>query len=177
MELSEHAALVAPELADLAGATGERLRARAWRVATAESLTGGAIAAALTAVAGSSDYVAGGLVTYQSEQKTRQLGMPAELIERCGVVSEEVARAMVRGAAQRFGVECAVAVTGVAGPASADDPQPVGTVWIATSLCGDVRALCYAFGEVGRDAVRLATVKAALQQLCEQIDAEFLRTT
>ena len=162
---------------ELAGEIIELLTQTGATVATAESLTGGAIAVALTAVAGSSDYMAGGLVTYQSEQKIRQLGVMPELIECCGVVSEEVASAMVCGAAHRFGVECAVAVTGIAGPVSAQDQQPVGTVWIATSVRGDVRALCYAFEEVGRDAVRFATVKAALRQLCEQIDAEFLRTT
>lgn len=172
MELSEERfALVAPELIELARDAGVRLRARSWRVATAESLTGGAIAAALTAVAGSSEYVAGGLVTYQSEQKTRQLGVAAELIKRSGVVSAEVARAMAAGAARRFEVQCALAVTGIAGPPSPTDCQPVGTVWIATWINGDVRALCYAFEEVERDAVRYATVKAGLRQLCAYIDA------
>ncbi|MCL2654170.1 MAG: CinA family protein [Coriobacteriia bacterium] len=170
MELSGHRVLVAPELVRRAEELGARLRGRGWRVATAESLTGGAIAAALTAVAGSSEYVAGGLITYQSAQKTAQLGVPAELIERCGVVSEEVAVAMVTGAAVRFGVECALAVTGVAGPAAPGDVCAVGTVWVASAVCSDVRAVCYSFGEVGRDGVRFATVKAALEQLSGQID-------
>jgi len=172
MELKGQSLLIAPELVDVAGECGARLRERGWRVATAESLTGGSIAAALTAVVGSSKYVAGGVITYQTEQKTRQLGVPTELIERCGVVSEEVATAMAIGIAQRFKVECAVAVTGIAGPANSEDAQAVGTVWIATTIGDDVRALCYAFGAVGRDGVRFATVKAALQQLCEQIDTK-----
>jgi len=171
MELNGPSALIAPELVPAAAELGAHLRERGWTVATAESLTGGAIAAALTAVAGSSDYVAGGMVTYQTEQKTIQLGVPAELIDQCGVVSSEVAVAMATGVACRFGVECAVAVTGVAGPASSGDAESVGTVWIATCVNDDVRALCYAFGEVGRDSVRLSTVKAALQQLSDQIDA------
>jgi len=169
-------ALVATELVGLSAALGERLRERGLRVATAESLTGGAICAALTAIAGSSDYVAGGLVTYQALQKSRQLGLAPEVIERCGVVSEEVARAMVTGVAERFGVDCAIAVTGLAGPASADDVLPVGTVWVATQVSCDVRALCYAFGDGGRDSVRFATVEAALRQLSDHLDAEFLRT-
>jgi len=172
MELSgDSPVLIAPELVEAATDLGARLRERGWRVATAESLTGGAIAATLTAVAGSSDYMAGGLVTYQTEQKIRQLDVSITLIERHGVVSEEVAIAMAVGAAQRFGVDCAIAVTGVAGPAGPEDDHPVGTVWVATSVRDDVRALCYAFGEVGRDGVRLATVKAALRQLGNQIDA------
>ncbi|MCL2881422.1 MAG: CinA family protein [Coriobacteriia bacterium] len=171
MELSDYPVLVAPELAQAAAELGLRLRERGWTVATAESLTGGAIAAALTAVAGSSEYVAGGLITYQTEQKTIQLEVSAELIERCGVVSKEVAVAMARGVARRFKAKCAIAVTGVAGPASPGDTEVVGTVWIATCADDDVRALCYAFGEVGRDGVRLATVKAALQQLSDHIGA------
>jgi len=165
--------LIASELVELSAELGQRLHAYGWRVATAESLTGGALTAALTAVAGSSEYVAGGLVAYQTEQKTRQLEVPAELIERYGVVSAEVASAMVCGVARRFATDCALAVTGVAGPTPSEDHQAVGTVWVASCLRGDVRPLCYAFGEVGRDRVRFATVKAALRQLCDQIDAEF----
>lgn len=177
MELNRLPVLVAPELVELAADLGARLRERGWRIATAESLTGGALAAALTSVAGCSDYVAGGLVSYQSDQKTRQLGVAADLIARCGVVSAEVASAMAVGVAQRFEVECALAVTGAAGPDPSEDGQQPGTVWIATCVNSDVRPLCYAFGKVGRDAVRFATVKAALQQLRDRLDAEFLRTT
>ena len=171
--------LIAPDLVELAEELGRRLRAREATLATAESLTAGAIAAAITAAAGASAYLAGAVVTYQTDEKVRQLGLDPRMIERCGVVSKEVACAMARAVAERFTTSCSIAVTGVAGPGDSVD-APAGTVWIATAVDDDVRALCYSFGRVGRDRVRFATVKAGLRQLCEHLgdqDTEFLRTT
>ncbi len=145
------------------------LRARGWRMATAESCTGGLIAAACTSLAGSSDWFERGFVTYSNEAKTAMLGVPATLIQAHGAVSEAVARAMVEGALQQAPVQLAVAVTGIAGPGGAVPGKPVGTVWLAWGTAGGA-------GEIhaerlqlpgDRAAVRGATVAAALQRLAE----------
>jgi nicotinamide-nucleotide amidase len=98
---------------------------------TAESCTGGLIAATCTEVAGSSAWFERGFVTYSNEAKSGLLGVPAELIERHGAVSEEVARAMATGALAQSRADIAVAVTGVAGPTGGSEAKPVGTVWLA----------------------------------------------
>ena len=151
-----------PAVADLAAA----LRARGWRVAAAESCTGGLIAAACTSLAGSSDWFERGFVTYSNEAKTAMLGVPAALIAAHGAVSEAVARAMVHGALQQAPVHLAVAVTGIAGPGGAVPGKPVGTVWLAWGTADDVHAERLQLpGD--RAAVRGATVAAALQRLIE----------
>ena len=143
------------------------LRAKGWRMATAESCTGGLIAAACTALAGSSDWFERGYVTYTNEAKTDLLGVDRELFARVGAVSEEVARAMVQGALQRAPVQLAVAVTGIAGPGGAVPGKPVGMVWLAWGSAGGVGAQCLQLpGD--RDAVRGATVSAALQRLLQE---------
>ena len=107
----------------------DRCRDRGWTLATAESCTGGLIAAGLTAIPGSSDVVLGGIVSYANEVKIGELGVPAELIEERGAVSAEVAAEMARGARERFGVEVAISVTGVAGPGGGSEEKPVGLVY------------------------------------------------
>lgn len=107
----------------------DRCRERGWTMATAESCTGGLIAAGLTAVPGATDVVTGGIVAYANEVKTAELGVPAELIERHGAVSAEVAEAMARGARERLGVDVAVSVTGIAGPGGGTEEKPVGLVY------------------------------------------------
>ncbi len=107
----------------------DRCRDRGFHMATAESCTGGLIAARLTAVPGSSHVLAGGMVSYSNEVKIQQLGVPPELIEEHGAVSAEVAEAMARGARERFGVDVAVSVTGVAGPEGETEEKPVGLVY------------------------------------------------
>lgn len=149
-------------LQDLANA----LRGRGWRLATAESCTGGLIAAACTSGAGSSDWFERGFVTYSNEAKTALLGVPPALIAAHGAVSEEVARAMVQGALQHAPVQLAVAVTGIAGPGGAVPGKPVGTVWLAWGTAAQVRAERLQLGG-DRGAVRGATVAAALQRLNE----------
>jgi nicotinamide-nucleotide amidase len=149
-----------PALLQLADA----LRARGWRMATAESCTGGLIAAACTALAGSSDWFECGFVTYSNEAKSAMLGVEAALICAHGAVSEEVACAMVQGALQHAPVQLAVAVTGIAGPAGAVPGKPVGTVWLAWGTAAGVQAERLQLpGD--RDAVRGAAVAAALQRL------------
>ena len=159
------------------------LRARGWRMATAESCTGGLIAAACTELAGSSEWFERGYVTYSNEAKISLLGVPAALIAAHGAVSEEVARAMVQGALQHAPVQLAVAVTGIAGPGGAVPGKPVGTVWLAWGVAAGVDAALHATAGApaaaprvhaerlqlpgDRAAVRQATVAAALQRLLE----------
>ncbi len=148
----------------------QALRTKGWRMATAESCTGGLIAAACTAVAGSSDWFERGWVTYTNQAKSDLLGVRSELFNQVGAVSEEVARAMVQGALQRAPVQLAVAVTGIAGPGGATPGKPVGTVWLAWGTAAKTEAQRLQLpGD--RDAVRRATVSAALQRLILQASA------
>ena len=142
------------------------LRARGWRLAAAESCTGGLIAAACTALAGSSDWFERGFVSYSNQAKTELLGVDPALLGRVGAVSEEVARAMVQGALHRAPVALAVAVTGIAGPGGAVPGKPVGTVWLAWGTARGVQAERLQLAG-DRDAVRAATVHAALARLLE----------
>ena len=147
-------------------ALADRLRRRGWRLATAESCTGGLIAAACTAVAGSSDWFERGFVTYSNAAKTELRGVDAALIEAHGAVSEAVALAMAQGALRRAPVQLAVAVTGIAGPGGAVPGKPVGSVWLAWGTAQQVQAVLLQLpGD--RAAVRLATVQQALLKLLE----------
>ncbi len=151
---------------DAVALLADALRSRGWRMATAESCTGGLIAAACTELAGSSDWFERGFVTYSNEAKTELLGVDAALIQRVGAVSEEVARAMVAGALAHARAQVAVAVTGIAGPGGAVPGKPLGTVWLAWGTAHGVQARRLQL--VGdRAAVRSATVAAALQVLLE----------
>jgi len=142
----------------------DALRARGWRMAAAESCTGGLIAAACTAVAGSSDWFERGFVTYSNAAKQALLGVPEPLLAAHGAVSREVALAMAQGALQQAPVQLAVAVTGIAGPGGAVPGKPVGTVWLAWATAAGAQAeLLQLPGD--RSAVRKAAVSAALQRL------------
>ncbi|MDR0457679.1 MAG: CinA family protein [Burkholderiaceae bacterium] len=145
------------------------LKARGWHMATAESCTGGLIAAACTDQAGSSDWFDRGWVTYSNAAKTQLLGVPADLIERHGAVSASVARALALGARERAGVQAAVAVTGVAGPGGGPD-KPVGTVWFGWCV-GDRAWTAVQRFEGDRAAVRAQTVAHALTRLCDGVRA------
>ncbi len=139
-------------------------RARGWHITTAESCTGGLIAGLLTAIAGSSDVVDGGAVTYSNAAKTRMLGVPAEMIATHGAVSEPVARAMAEGARTTAVVDLAIAVTGVAGPGGGTAAKPVGLVWFGLATPGGVITASHIFpGD--RTAIRVATVRHALTML------------
>ena len=135
-------------------------------IATAESCTGGLVAAALTEIPGSSAAVDRGYVTYSNAAKTDLLGVPAALIERVGAVSDEVARAMAEGALSRSGVDLAVAITGVAGPTGGTAEKPVGLVHFGAQRRGQpVLHRVHSFGDIGRPAIRLASVRVALTLL------------
>ena len=148
-------------------ALASALRARAWKIATAESCTGGLIAAACTAVAGSSDWFERGFVTYSNEAKTELLGVPTALITAHGAVSAEVARAMAEGALAHSRAELAVAVTGIAGPSGATPGKPVGTVWLAIARVGAAAQAELLTLAGDRAAVREQSVRRALQRLLE----------
>jgi nicotinamide-nucleotide amidase len=146
----------------------QQLLARHWMMATAESCTGGLIAAACTDLAGSSAWFERGLVTYSNEAKTELLGVPAELIAQHGAVSEAVARAMAAGALARSQAQVAVAVTGVAGPGGGSASKPVGTVWLAWATPQGLWSERQVFAG-DRAAVRQATVDHALEQLVQHL--------
>ena len=147
----------------------DALRARAERLATAESCTGGLIAAACTDLAGSSDWFERGLVSYSNEAKTELLGVDAALIGAHGAVSEPVARAMAAGALAHSRADWAVAVTDIADPGGGSVEKPVGLVWLAwCRRGGEPQAERHVFpGD--RAAVRGATVVRALEGLVERI--------
>lgn len=145
---------------------------RGLTIATAESCTGGLIAAALTEVAGSSSVVDRGFVTYSNAAKTAMLGVPATLIERVGAVSREVALAMAVGALARSDADVAVAVTGIAGPGGGSAEKPVGLVHFGLARRGaPARHAVHTFPDEGRSAIRLATVAEALALLEAAADA------
>ncbi len=157
-------------LTQLAVRVGARLQARRWMLATAESCTGGGVAAALTEIAGSSAWFERGFVTYSNEAKTEMLGVPRDLIEQHGAVSEEVAQAMALGAVQRSRAQIALAITGVAGPGGGTLAKPVGLVcfgWASGSLTQTVETKHFS-GD--RAAVRQAAVTHALQGVLAQLE-------
>ncbi len=154
-----------PSVSDLAAEVLASCRARGLRIATAESCTGGLIAAALTEIAGSSDVVECGFVVYSNGAKHRLLGVPEEMLARHGAVSEAVAVAMAEGALARAPADLAVAVTGIAGPGGATATKPVGLVHLACARRGQATVHRREVFAGDRAAVRAATVEIALAML------------
>ena len=140
-------------------------------LATAESCTGGLVAAALTAIAGSSDVVERGFVTYSNRAKNEMLGVPTDLIEAHGAVSAEVARAMAEGALCHSGADVSLAITGIAGPGGGTATKPVGTVHIAAAQRGALTLHRACLFDGDRDAVRLEAAKVAMDLVIERICA------
>jgi nicotinamide-nucleotide amidase len=149
----------------LAEAVLTRCRDKKLMIATAESCTGGLIAGALTEIAGSSDVVERGFVTYSNRAKTEMLGVPAALIARHGAVSAEVARAMAAGALAQAPVDLTVSVTGIAGPGGASADKPVGLVHLATARRGGKTHNEHHVFPGDRSEIRRATVERALELL------------
>ncbi len=141
-----------------------RLLARGQMLATAESCTGGMIAAACTELAGSSQWFERGFVTYSNAAKSELLDVPAALIDTHGAVSEPVARAMAEGALRHSAAQAVVAVTGIAGPSGGTPGKPVGTVWLAWHVDGRTHSLLQHFAG-DRAAVRQAALHCALERL------------
>lgn len=142
-------------------------RSKSLRITTAESCTGGLIAGVLTAVAGSSDVVDRGFVTYTNEAKHQMIGVPEHLFMEVGAVSEEVARAMAEGALHYSEADLTVSVTGIAGPGGGSDLKPVGLVHLAQAGTGlPTRHQRHVFAG-DRTAVRLQTIETALRMLMD----------
>ena len=148
--VDEQVAALAARIAPDAGSRSPRT------IATAESCTGGLLAARLTELAGSSDYFIGGVVAYSNEAKDRAAAVPPELIERHGAVSEEVARALADGARARLGADVGVGITGVAGPGGGTEEKPVGLVWLSVHRCPRTRRGAHALGQPARRQRRRA---------------------
>jgi len=154
----------------LAADLGRRLIARGWRVATAESCTGGLVAGAITAIAGSSDWFDRGFVTYSNDAKIESLGVPPATIAAHGAVSQPTAIAMAHGALAHSAASIAVAVTGIAGPGGGTPGKPVGMVCVAWSCRGgDTVAVTHQLpGD--RAEVRRASVAIALRGLIDRLE-------
>lgn len=160
--------MINPALTAAARALLDLCRSRRLKVVTAESCTGGLVAATLTDIPGSSDVVDRAFVTYSNAAKQTMLGVPPALLERYGAVSRETAEAMARGALAHAPVHLAVSITGIAGPGGAVPGKPVGLVHFAA--CSRTRRLVYQerqFGDIGRTQVREASVAVALAMLHE----------
>lgn len=160
--------IVDSQLVWLATEVGHALRERGQTIATAESCTGGLLAAALTEVPGSSVWFMAGWVTYSNAAKQRDLGVDPALILAHGAVSGPVVTAMAAAARARAGTDWAIAVSGVAGPGGGSAEKPVGTVWLAWAGPQDVRSECCHFGGL-RATVRHAAACHALATLLDRL--------
>jgi nicotinamide-nucleotide amidase len=160
--------LIEDELFALAVALGRAAMAKRVMIATAESCTGGLLAGAITAVAGSSDWFERGFVTYSNAAKTEELSVAKDLIERFGAVSEEVARAMAEGALRASRAQWAVAVTGIAGPTGGTPEKPVGTVCFAWAGPGRT-ASEWRLIPGDRASIRRDSVRVGLQGLFDRL--------
>ena len=156
-----------PELDTLARRLGDTLAARGWRLATAESCTGGWIAAAVTAISGSSAWFDRGFVTYSNEAKTDMLGVAPHTLATHGAVSEATVREMAEGALARSLAELSVAVSGIAGPTGGSDAKPVGLVCLAWAMKGRPSRSETLHFTGDRQSIRRQTVLHALRVLVE----------
>jgi PncC family amidohydrolase len=155
---------VPDELRFLASMLQESCIERGLTVAVAESCTGGLVAAAITAIPGSSAYFLGGVVSYANAAKEAFLDVPRATLDAHGAVSREVAQAMASGARAQFGASLAVATTGIAGPDGGSDDKPVGLVYLGLANAADTSSEHHVFGG-DRDAIREAATDAALRLL------------
>jgi nicotinamide-nucleotide amidase len=160
-------AVIDAETHALAGRVLDACRARKWTIATAESCTGGLVAGALTEIAGSSDVVDRGFVTYSNAAKMALLGVPEATLRAHGAVSRATAQAMASGALERAGVDLTVAITGIAGPGGGSAEKPVGLVHFAAATHERLIHREKRYGEIGRSEVRRLCVIEALNMLLE----------
>lgn len=159
-----------PDESELIDRISLALIQRRERMGTAESCTGGLLAAACTSLAGSSEWFERGVVSYSNQAKTELLGVPGALIELHGAVSGEVAQHMARGLMAHAPIDWALAVTGIAGPNGGSERNPVGTVWLALLHAGKPVRVWKELFPGDRCEVRMATVRAGLTALCEALE-------
>jgi nicotinamide-nucleotide amidase len=158
--------MMEPALREKAAQVLDLFRARGLKIATAESCTGGLVAGALTEIAGSSDVVDRGFVTYSNEAKEAMLGVPSATLARHGAVSAETAAAMAAGALKNSSADIVVAITGIAGPGGGSQQKPIGLVhFAAASRDGRSVARERRYGDIGRQSVRQQSVAEALDLL------------
>lgn len=147
---------------------GELLKAKKLSLSTAESCTGGGIAASITSVPGSSEYFKGGIVAYSNEVKEVLLHVSAETLAKHGAVSRETVVEMAKGAMKTLKTDCAVATSGIAGPGGGTPEKPVGTVWIAVAYKNEITAMKQE-GDCGRAGNVRKAVRNALLMLCDKL--------
>jgi nicotinamide-nucleotide amidase len=157
--------MISEEMTATAAYVLDAFRQNEAKIVTAESCTGGLIAALLTSIAGSSDVFDRGFVTYSNEAKTEQIGVRADLIEDFGAVSAEVAMAMAQGALENSNATVAVSVTGIAGPGGGSAEKPVGLVFVAIAAPDGLFVEELSLGDQSRDEIRSQTALAALEML------------
>lgn len=157
-------------LEGLAAQLADALRRRGWKLAVAESCTGGGLGYLLTSLPGSSDWFERGFVTYSNTAKREMLGVTAATLSQHGAVSEATARAMAKGALARSPGDIAVAITGIAGPGGGSLQKPVGTVCLAYAVHDDVQAMTRRFGGE-RQQVRAGAMEAAIQLLLQHLNS------
>ncbi|QLG88072.1 CinA family protein [Chitinibacter bivalviorum] len=167
--MTDFSAPFSPEVEALAQAIGQLLLARGETLATAESCTGGLIAAAITEISGSSAWFERGYITYANHAKADMLDVPPAFIDGLGAVSEPVVAAMAQGAATNANARWAVAVSGVAGPTGGTPEKPVGTVWLAWATPNGIVTEKQVFAG-NRSQIRSATVYRALSNLKQLIE-------
>ncbi len=148
---------------NLAQKVGETLLAKGMKLATAESCTGGWVAQAVTAVAGSSCWFDCGFVSYSNTAKQKMLGVDPAVLEARGAVSEAVVAQMAEGALRNSDANIAVAISGIAGPGGGSEDKPVGTVWLAWAIDGHPTVTCLSFFNGDRDEIRQQAVEQALE--------------
>lgn len=153
------------ELLKLAEKVGRLLKNRGLKIATAESCTGGLLAAIITAISGSSDYFDRGFITYSNEAKQEMLGVKSATLKECGAVSVETVAEMAKGALSNSKAQISVAITGIAGPAGGSKEKPVGIVYFCwTSIFSSPSTKCKIFSG-DRESVRMCAAKFALEEL------------
>lgn len=153
----------------LAEKVNDALRARSFVLATAESCTGGSIAAAITSVPGSSEVFKGGVVAYSNDIKNALLGVSVDTLDCWGAVSEQTVKEMVTGVKERMRCDCAVATSGIAGPSGGAPDKPVGTVWVAIAVGNIVETHLLQLVDKGRAENISATTEKVLELLLDKL--------
>ena len=163
--MDERVALIAAEVNAL-------LRERKFMLSTAESCTGGGVAAAITSCPGSSEIFKGAVVAYSNEVKSSLLGVSEDTLRNFGAVSEETVREMVAGVSSLMKSDCAIATSGIAGPGGGTEDKPVGTVWVAVQVASAVKVTLLQLSDKGRDENIRSTIVRVLELLREELLGE-----